>query len=119
MLKGCFPDHLQSLLHGKQTFLGIIIEHSNDQLVKNFCGTLDHIEMAAGVKNGGIYHLTDLADAMMKDHDVADETLVDMVYKCDGAVFPTDMFGSEKYKRYLLGTLAAGLLADAKKGGLA
>ena len=56
---------------------------------------------------------------MMKDHDVADETLVDMVYKCDGAVFPTDMFGSEKYKRYLLGTLAAGLLADAKKGGLA
>ena len=80
---------------------------------------LDHIEMAAGVKNGGIYHLTDLADAMMKDHDVADETLVDMVYKCDGAVFPTDMFGSEKYKRYLLGTLAAGLLADAKKGGLA
>ena len=79
---------------------------------------LDHIEMAAGVKNGGIYHLTDLAAAMMKDHDVADQTLVDMVTGCEGAEFPTDMFGSEKYKRYLLGITAAGLLADAKKGGL-
>ncbi len=80
---------------------------------------LDHIEMAAAVKNGGIYHLTDLAAAMMKDHDVSEETLVNMVYECEGAVFPTDMFGGEKYKRYLLGVAAAGLLADAKKGGLA
>ncbi|MBQ4361489.1 MAG: FAD binding domain-containing protein [Lachnospiraceae bacterium] len=80
---------------------------------------LDHINMAAAVKGGGIYHLTDLAAAMEKDHDVTEETLVNMVYDCDGAVFPTDMFGSEKYKRYLLGVTAAILLSDAKKGGLA
>ena len=71
------------------------------------------------MKNGGIYHLTDLAEAMMKDHDISEETLVDMVMNCEGAAFPTDMFGGEKYKRYLLGVLVSGLLADAKKGGLA
>ena len=80
---------------------------------------LDHVNMAAAVKNGGIYHLTDLAAAIEKDHDVSEETLVNMVLECEGAEFPTDMFGSEKYKRYLLGVTVAGLLADAKKGGLA
>ena len=80
---------------------------------------LDHVEMAAAVKNGGIYHLTDLAAAIAADHDVSEETLVGMVMECEGASFPTDMFGGEKYKRYLLGVTVAGLLADAKKGGLA
>ena len=57
--------------------------------------------------------------AIREDHDISEEKLVDMVSTCEGAKFPTDMFGSEKYKRYILGVTVAGLLADAKKGGLA
>ncbi len=75
--------------------------------------------MGAAVKNGGIYYLADLMAAIQKDHDIAEEKLVDMVLTCKGAKFPTDMFGSEKYKRYLLGVTVSNLLRDAKvKGGL-
>lgn len=79
---------------------------------------LDDVSMAAAVKNGGIYYLQDLMTAIREDHDVSEEKLIDMVLTCKGASFPTDMFGSEKYKRYILGVTVAGLLADAKKGGL-
>lgn len=79
---------------------------------------LDDVSMGAAVKNGGIYYLADLMTAIQKDHDIAEDKLVDMVLTCKGATFPTDMYGSEKYKRYLLGVTVAGLLADSKKGGL-
>ena len=71
--------------------------------------------MGAAVKNGGIYYLADLMAAIREDHDIAEDKLVDMVLTCKGATFPTDMYGSEKYKRYLLGVTVAGLLADAQK----
>ncbi len=80
--------------------------------------SLDEVEMAAAVKNGGIYYLTDLMKAIKDDHDVSEDALVDMVMNCDGAEFPTDIFGGEKYKRYLLGVTVAEFLAKAKKGGL-
>ena len=80
---------------------------------------LDDMSMGAAVKNGGIYYLSDLMAAIREDHDVSEEKLVDMVLTCEGAKFPTDMFGSEKYKRYLLGVTVSNLLRDAKvKGGL-
>ena len=67
------------------------------------------LHMAGAVKNVGILHFCDLEKAFMEDPDISEETIVEMVRTCTGLHTADDMFGSDDYKRYLIGVTAFGL----------
>lgn len=64
------------------------------------------LHMAGAVKNVGILHFCDLEKAFMDDPDISEEAIVEMVRVCTGLETADDMFGSDAYKRYLIGVTA-------------
>ncbi len=66
----------------------------------------DGISMAGAVKNHGIVRFTDLEKAFNEDAGISEETIIAMVRDCTGLNVCDDMFGSEAYKRYLVGVTA-------------
>lgn len=67
------------------------------------------LHMAGAVKNVGILHFCDLEKAFMDDPEISEEAIVEMVRTCTGLHTEDDMFGSDDYKRYLIGVTAFGL----------
>lgn len=61
------------------------------------------LHMAGAVKNVGILHFCDLEKAFMDDPDISEDAIVKMVRECTGLHTSDDMFGSDDYKRYLIG----------------
>lgn len=61
------------------------------------------LHMAGAVKNVGILHFCDLEKAFTDDPDISEEAVVEMVRECKGLHTADDMFGSDDYKRYLIG----------------
>lgn len=75
------------------------------------------ISIAAAIKNAGIYDLSDLAVELESDPDMTEEEIIDWVYGCERIAAADDIFGSEKYKRYLLGVTVSLMLEQLRKGG--
>ena len=69
----------------------------------------DGISMAGAVKNAGIHRFDRLEEAFNGDPDISEEKIVEMVKGCTGLKVSDDMFGSEAYKRYLIGVTAFSL----------
>ena len=67
------------------------------------------IRMAGAVKNVGVLHFCDLEKAFREDQDISEEAVIKMVKECTGLETADDMFGSDAYKRYLIGVTAFGL----------
>lgn len=76
------------------------------------------IHMAGAVKNVGILHFCDLEKAFNDDPDISEEAIVKMVKECTGLYTADDMFGSDGYKRYLIGVTAFGLHGKLKGKGV-
>jgi hypothetical protein len=42
------PEHLDALLDGEETLLGVVLRHGDDEFVEDTCGALEHVEVAIG-----------------------------------------------------------------------
>jgi len=65
------------------------------------CGS--RLRIGAAVKNSGIFTLKELAAKMEQNSSLAEDDIMAWCRSWNGAVIHDDMFGSEAYKRYLLG----------------
>lgn len=75
----------------------------------------EDITIAAAVKNCGLFRLVKLEEAVNADPAITEEAIIEWVKNCKACVIPSDMYGSEEYKRYLLGASIAKMVADARK----
>lgn len=66
----------------------------------------DGFHLSGAVKNAGILQFCDLEKAFMDDPDISEEAIIKMVRECTGLETADDMFGSDKYKRYLIAVTA-------------
>lgn len=75
-----------------------------------------NISIAAAVKNGGLYFLKPLSEKIENNPSISEEEIADTVKNCKGSCMQivSDMFGSEEYKRYLLGVTIARMAMDAR-----
>lgn len=64
------------------------------------------IRMYGAVKNVGLLHFCDLEKAFRENPDISEDEIVEMVRVCTGLETADDMFGSDAYKRYLIGVTA-------------
>ena len=62
--------------------------------------------LAAAVKNCGILRFRTFEDMVRKDPDISEEDVMAFFREADSLKISDDMFGSEEYKRYLLGVTA-------------
>jgi len=68
--------------------------------------TEEGISLKGAVKNVGLLHFCDLEKAFRENPDVSEDEIVEMVRVCTGLETADDMFGSDAYKRYLIGVTA-------------
>lgn len=73
------------------------------------------LRVAAAIKNSGLFPLKKLADAL-NAKDMTEEEIVAWAKECQAAEIHDDLYGSEAYKRYLLGVTVSELV-KAVKGG--
>ena len=71
--------------------------------------TGEGISLYGAVKNTGLLHFCDLEKAFRGNPDISEDEIVEMVRVCTGLKTADDMFGSDAYKRYLIGVTAFGL----------
>ena len=62
--------------------------------------------LAAAVKNCGIFRFRTFEDIVRKNPDITEADALAFFKDADGLKISDDMFGSEEYKRYLLGVTA-------------
>ena len=75
----------------------------------------DKLAVAASIKNVGNLDLLELAEKL-QNTDLSEEEIVNYMYECKACNIPSDFFGSEKYKRYLLGVTISDMFKKAKEG---
>jgi len=68
--------------------------------------TEDGMSLKGAVKNVGLLHFCDIEDKFRNDPDTCEEEIIEMVRVCTGLHTADDMFGSDAYKRYLIGVTA-------------
>jgi len=73
-------------------------------------------KIGAAIKNSGVFSLTELAREMENDPSLSENTILDWCKSWSGAEIKDDMFGSEAYKRYLLGVTVAKMSSDMRGG---
>ena len=71
--------------------------------------TDEGISMYGAVKNAGLLHFCDIEKAFRGDPDISEDEIIEMVRVCTGLKTADDMFGSDAYKRYLIGVTAFSL----------
>ena len=79
---------------------------------------LEHLTIAAAIKDSGIYSLYDAAAVIAGKPDITEEELIQWARDWKGAEIGSDWAAGEDYKRYLLGLTISLMLDDARKGGL-
>ncbi len=94
------------------------MSHSVMNLAYGFDPDGKAVSIGAALKNTGLFKLRSAEELIASDPDVSEERIMEWARKFDAEI-PTDMFGSEEYKRYLLGTTIAKFIADARKEVLA
>ena len=62
--------------------------------------------LAGAVKNSGIYRFKGFEEMVRKNPDISEEEAIAFFKNADSLKISEDMFGSEAYKRYLLGVTA-------------
>jgi putative selenate reductase FAD-binding subunit len=72
--------------------------------------------IGAAVRNAGIFTLDGLAEKMNSGSPMTEDNIVGWCRTWDGAEIRDDFFGSEAYKRYLLGVTLAKMYADLQGG---
>lgn len=71
--------------------------------------TDEGISLYGAVKNAGLLHFCDLEKAFRENPEISEDEIIEMVRVCTGLETADDMFGSDAYKRYLIGVTAFGL----------
>ena len=71
--------------------------------------TGEGISLYGAVKNVGLLYFCDLEKAFRENPDISEDEIIEMVRVCTGLETADDMFGSDAYKRYLIGVTAFGL----------
>ena len=71
--------------------------------------TDEGISLYGAVKNVGLLYFCDLEKAFRENPEISEEEIIEMVRVCTGLETADDMFGSDAYKRYLIGVTAFGL----------
>ena len=71
--------------------------------------TDEGISLYGAVKNVGLLYFCDLEKAFRENPEISEDEIVEMVRVCTGLETADDMFGSDAYKRYLIGVTAFGL----------
>ena len=71
--------------------------------------TGEGISLYGAVKNVGLLYFCDLEKAFRENPEISEDEIVEMVRVCTGLETADDMFGSDAYKRYLIGVTAFGL----------
>ena len=94
------------------------MSHSVLNLAYGFDPDGKGISIGAALKNTGLFKLRSAEELIAADPEVSEETVMGWAKRFEAEI-PTDMFGSEAYKRYLLGTTIAKFIADARKEVLA
>ncbi len=83
-------------------------------LVVSLCQDGDAARVALTVKGVGAFVSSELSEAAARG--AGEDELVELAYGLDVAV-PSDMYGSERYKRYLAGVTLARMLEDGGRDG--
>lgn len=83
-------------------------------LVISLCLSQGEARAALCVKGVGAFVSPELSEALSRG--AGEDELVELSYGLDEAI-PTDMYGSERYKRYLAGVTLARMLEDAERDG--
>ena len=65
--------------------------------------------MCPPICGSGLLYFCDLEKAFRENPDISEDEIVEMVRVCTGLETADDMFGSDAYKRYLIGVTAFGL----------
>lgn len=81
------------------------------------CENQKDITIGLTLKNSGVFFLSDLAKTLEENPGIGEEELIDWAYNNKEIKVTDDMFGSEKYKRYLIGVTVSLLACELKKGG--
>ena len=68
--------------------------------------TGEGISLYGAVKNVGLLYFCDLEKKFRENPDVSEDEIIEMVRVCTGLETADDMFGSDAYKRYLIGVTA-------------
>ena len=68
--------------------------------------TGEGISLYGAVKNVGLLYFCDLEKAFRENPDISEDEIIEMVRVCTGLETADDMFGSDAYKRYLIGETA-------------
>ena len=68
--------------------------------------TDEGISLYGAVKNAGLLHFCDLEKAFRENPEISEDEIIEMVRVCTGLETADDMFGSDAYKRYLIGVTA-------------
>ena len=71
--------------------------------------TGEGISLYGAVKNVGLLYFCDLEKKFRENPEVEEDEIIEMVRVCTGLETADDMFGSDAYKRYLIGVTAFGL----------
>ncbi len=79
---------------------------------------LEHLTVAAAIKDSGIYSIYEAAAVIAGKPDITEEELIQWARDWKGAEIGSDWAAGEDYKRYLLGLTISLMLDDARKGGL-
>ena len=94
------------------------MSHSVMNLAYGFDPDGKSVSIGAALKNVGLFKLRVMEELIASDPDIPEERVMEWARRFDAEI-PTDMFGSEEYKRYLLGTTIVKFIADARKEVLA
>ena len=76
--------------------------------------TDEGISLYGAVKNAGLLHFCDLEKAFREKPEAGEDEIIEMVRVCTGLETADDMFGSDAYKRYLIGVTAFSLYSQLK-----
>ena len=68
--------------------------------------TDEGFSLYGAVKNVGLLYFCDLEEKFRENPDVDEDEIIEMVRVCTGLETADDMFGSDAYKRYLIGVTA-------------
>ena len=68
--------------------------------------TDEGISLYGAVKNAGLLHFCDIEKKFRENLETGEDEIIEMVRVCTGLETADDMFGSDAYKRYLIGVTA-------------
>lgn len=91
------------------------MSHSRMNISLGYAADGSDIAIGCEVKNAGLFRMRKLEEKITECPDITEDEIMSMIRDCKACEIPTDMFGSEEYKRYLMGAIISKMLSDARK----